>query len=98
MASSERYWKYALHSLGSFPESLHAIMDHDGDYTNGDGNHRHRDENGPHAARSIVYDAANHEPRILRRFNFFVHFIHLLSMAKFCFQFQVAECPRAADW
>ena len=98
MASSERYWKYALHSLGSFPDSLHAIMDHDGDYTNGDGNRRRRDEMA-HAwlgRSSIVPQIMN--PRILRRFNFFVHFIHLLSIAKFCFQFQVAECPRAADW
>jgi hypothetical protein len=43
-----------------FSESLHAVVDHDGDHDHGDGHRCHPGQDGTDASNSIVNDGANH--------------------------------------
>ena len=46
----------------SFPKSLHAVVDHDGDHDRGDGKRCHPRQDGADASKSTVDERANHHP------------------------------------
>ena len=43
-----------------FPKSPNAVVDHDGDRADGDGECGHADQDGPDAPKAIVDDGSNH--------------------------------------
>jgi hypothetical protein len=46
-------------SSGSFSESLHAVVDHDGNHADGDGDGQHASRYNPGARNPVVDDGAN---------------------------------------